>query len=221
MPRVLVVDDEEAIQEFLELGLSQSGMSVCSALDGSSGERAIACFAPHLIILDLMLPDIDGVKLCQNIRERSDVPILMLTARGSVEDKVAGLQSGADDYLSKPFKFKELLARVHALLRRSGRPTGHLMTFGDLVLDRSLRRVSRAGEDIGLAGREMELLELLMSRPRHVFTREQILARLWGYDFSGHSNVVEVYVRSLRQKLHDESKTLIRAVRGIGYTLGG
>jgi two-component system response regulator MprA len=220
-PRVLAIDDEEPILEFLDIGLSQQGFQVMCVPDGKTGLSRFESFAPHVIILDLMLPDVDGLKICSEVRRKSSVPILMLTARGTLEDKVTGLETGADDYLIKPFKFKELLARVRALLRRAGVSTGNGLSFGNLVLDRELRSVSQDNRSISLTVREFELLELLMSRPRQVFTREQILSRLWGYDFDGESNVVEVYIRSLRQKLGDESRTLIRAIRGVGYTLGG
>ncbi|MBI3964603.1 MAG: response regulator transcription factor, partial [Chloroflexi bacterium] len=151
----------------------------------------------------------------------SDVPILMLTAKGELDDKVLGLESGADDYLPKPFKFKELLARVRALLRRAGADQGRTLTFADLVLDRATREVTRAGRSVDLTLREYELLELLLRRPRQIFTREQILNHLWGWEFNGDTNVVEVHVSALRAKLGDQDRRLIRTVRGVGYGLGG
>jgi DNA-binding response OmpR family regulator len=219
--RILVVDDEESILDFVEMGLTHQGFEVARAKSGTSALQLFAEFAPHAIILDVMLPDRDGIEVCMAVRAISTVPILMLTAKGGLEDRVRGLDSGADDYLSKPFKFKELMARMRALLRRAGFGTGHTLTFGDLTLDRSTRRLTRLNRPIDLTSREYELLELLMQRPRHVFTREQILNRLWGYEFDGETNVVEVHVRALRTKLGDNERRLIRAVRGVGYTLGG
>lgn len=219
--RILVVDDEQSILDFVEMGLTHQGFEVARAADGRTALEKFAEFAPHAIVLDLMLPDLDGIQVCVQVRTQSNIPILMLTAKGDVEDRVKGLDSGADDYLAKPFKFKELMARLRALLRRAGLDTGHTLTFGDLVLDRSTRRLTRQNRPIDLTAREFELLELLMQRPRQVFTREQILARLWGYEFNGETNVVEVHVRALRAKLGDSERKLIRAVRGVGYTLGG
>lgn len=214
--RVLVVDDEESIVEFVHMGLTHEGYEVQSAPAGRAGLESFRGFSPHLVVLDVMLPDVDGIEVCRKLRAVSRVPIIMLTASGELDDKVRGLESGADDYLPKPFKFKELLARVRALLRRAGADLGNVLTFGGIALDRSTRAVSRAGRPLELTLREFELLELLMQRPRQVLTREQILSRLWGFDFSGDTNVVEVHVSALRAKLGDRDRTLIRTVRGVG-----
>jgi two-component system response regulator MprA len=219
--RVLAIDDEEAMLEFLRMGLEYERYAVATAPTGRAGLRTFHDRGADLVILDRMLPDLDGVEVCKQIRAVSDVPILMLTARGEIDDKVLGLESGADDYLAKPFKFKELLARVRALLRRTGKDTGRRLTFGDVVLDLGTRHVSRDGRSVDLTRREFDLLELLMRRPRQVLTREQVLDHLWGFDFEGDTNVVEVHVSALRSKLGDEDKRLIRTVRGVGYALGG
>jgi two-component system response regulator MprA len=219
--RVLAIDDEDAMLEFLRMGLEYERFAVETAPTGRAGLRAFHERGADLVILDRMLPDLDGVEVCKQLRAVSDVPILMLTARGELDDKVLGLESGADDYLPKPFKFKELLARVRALLRRTGKDTGRRLAFADLVLDLGTRQVSRDGRTVELTRREFDLLELLMRRPRQVLTREQVLDHLWGFDFDGDTNVVEVHVSALRSKLGDEDKRLIRTVRGVGYALGG
>jgi two-component system response regulator MprA len=219
--RVLAIDDEDAMLEFLRMGLEYERYAVATAPSGRAGLRAFHDRGADLVILDRMLPDLDGVEVCKQIRAVSDVPILMLTARGEIDDKVLGLESGADDYLAKPFKFKELLARVRALLRRTGKDTGRRLTFADIELDLGTRQVSRDGRSVDLTRREFDLLELLMRRPRQVLTREQVLDHLWGFDFEGDTNVVEVHVSALRSKLGDEDKRLIRTVRGVGYALGG
>jgi DNA-binding response OmpR family regulator len=219
--RILVVDDEEAIVDFVSMGLRYEGFEVAAADGGREALRQFREFAPHLVILDWMLPDHDGIAVCKELRSVSDVPILMLTARGEVEDKVQGLESGADDYLPKPFKFQELLARVRAMLRRAGLDQGRLLVFGDLALDTATRQITLAGRPIELTRREFDLLELLMRRPRRVYSREQLLDQLWGWDYAGDTNVVEVHVSALRAKLGDRDRRLIRTVRGIGYALGG
>ena len=219
--RVLVVDDEETIVEFVCMGLQYEGFETASADTGRAALAKFRAVSPHLIILDWMLPDLDGITVCRELRAISDVPVLMLTAKSELEDKVLGLESGADDYLPKPFKFRELLARVRALLRRSGADHGRRLAFDDVTLDQATREVARAGRAIELTRREYELLELLMRRPRHVLTREQLLDQLWGWEFDGDTNVVEVHVSALRAKLGDRQRRLIRTVRGVGYALGG
>jgi DNA-binding response OmpR family regulator len=219
--RVLVVDDEEPILEFVEMGLKLDGFDVLCAQSGGAALQMFREHAPDAVILDLLLPDVSGLEVCRQIRSISDVPIMMLTALSGLEDKVIGLDIGADDYLPKPFKVRELQARLRALLRRAGRHSGNTLAFDDLVLSRETRTVTRAGRTVALTAREFELLELLMSRPRQVFSREQILTQLWGFDYEGESNVVEVHMRGLRQKIGDTHRQLIRAIRGVGYTLGG
>ena len=166
-----------------------------------------------------MLPGMDGIAICRALRARSDVPIIMLTARGEVEDRIEGLDSGADDYLPKPFRFAELMARVRAVLRRHQIVAGSVLSVGDLRLDRNTREVADGGEAVALTPREFDLLECFMLHPRQVLTRDAILNRVWGYDQAVDTNVVDVYVRYLRAKLGDERHERIQAVRGVGYTL--
>jgi two-component system, OmpR family, response regulator MprA len=218
-PRVLVVDDEETIVDFVTMGLEHAGFAVTAARDGRAALAAFEAEPPDLIVLDWMLPGVDGLQVCRRIRARSDVPILMLTARGEVDDRVEGLEGGADDYLPKPFKFKELLARVRALLRRH-RPVGDaVLAAGDLVLNNLTREVQRAGRAIALTPREFDLLQLLLSRPRQVFTRSLIMDRLWGDPDAADTNVLDVHVRSLREKIGDRDRALIQTVRGVGFAL--
>ena len=217
--RVLVVDDEEIIVEMLTMGLNYEGFEVSVARTGFEALEQARSAKPDIVVLDVMLPGIDGVEVCRRLRAAGDVGILMLTARGEVEDRVMGLDSGADDYLVKPFTFRELLARVGAILRRKGVNLQQALRVGDLVLDRQTRRVSRGGRNIELTPREFDMLELFLSHPRQVFSREVILNRVWGYDYFGDTNVIDVHIRHLREKLDDESRDLIRSVRGVGYSL--
>ncbi len=221
--RVLVVDDEELIVEILSMGLNYEGFQVSVARDGFSALEEARTQKPDLVILDIMLPGIDGVEVCKRLRAGacagSDVGILMLTARGELEDRVVGLDSGADDYLVKPFTFRELLARVGAILRRKGINLQQALRAGDLILDRQTRRVTRGGKIIDFTLREFEMLELFLMHPRQVFPRDVILNRVWGYDYMGDTNVIDVHIRHLREKLGDDNRSLIRSVRGIGYSL--
>ncbi len=218
--KILVVDDEEAILEFVTMGLQYEGFETATASSGREALGMVRSFAPHLVILDWMLPDLDGIAVCRELRTISDVPIIMLTARGELEDRVSGLEAGADDYLAKPFKFLELLARVRAQLRRAGMIATQTLVYDDLEIDLGTHRVTRAGRTVELTLREYEILELLMRQPRHVCTREQILNQLWGFDFCGDTNVVEVHVSALRSKIGDTDRRLIRTVRGVGYAMG-
>lgn len=218
---ILVVDDEEPILDFVEIGLAMENFRVLRALTGQQGLQLFRDQRPDAVILDLMLPDGDGLDICRSIRSLCDVPILILTARGELEDRVLGLDTGADDYLSKPFRIRELQARLRALLRRSGRSTGNTLNFGGLSLERGTRTLRNLGQEVHLTAREFEIMELFLSRPRQVLTREQILAQLWGFSYEGETNVVEVHIRSLRKKLGDHQRTMLRAIRGMGYTLGG
>jgi DNA-binding response OmpR family regulator len=219
-PTILVVEDEETIAEFVSMGLSYAGFQVVVAHDGNDGLDEFRRQKPDLVILDVMLPELDGFAVLRRIRLQGDVPVLMLTARGEVDDRVHGLELGADDYLPKPFKFKELLARVRALLRRAHVEVVPALHAGPLSLRRDTREVTVDGEPLGLTPREFDLLDLLLSHPRQVFSRETILNRVWGYDFVGETNVVEVHVSALRQKLGPH-RNLIQTVRGVGYTLRG
>jgi DNA-binding response OmpR family regulator len=215
----LVVDDEEIIVEMLTMGLNYEGFEVSVARTGFEALEQARSARPDIVVLDVMLPGIDGVEVCRRLRAAGDVGILMLTARGEVEDRVTGLDSGADDYLVKPFTFRELLARVGAILRRKGVNLQQALRAGDLVLDRQTRRVTRGGRPVELTPREFDMLELFLSHPRQVFSREVILNRVWGYDYFGDTNVIDVHIRHLREKLDDENRDLIRSVRGVGYSL--
>lgn len=221
--RVLVVDDEELIVEMLSMGLNYEGFEVSVARTGYEALEQARTRKPDLVILDIMLPGINGIEVCRQLRastgSNGDVGILMLTARGELEDRVLGLDSGADDYLVKPFTFRELLARAGSILRRKGINLQQALRVGDLVLDRQTRRVARGGRTIELTVREFDMLELFMSHPRQVFSREVILNRVWGYDYLGDTNVIDVHIRHLREKLDDENRDLIRSVRGVGYSL--
>jgi DNA-binding response OmpR family regulator len=219
--RILVVDDEPTIVDFLETGLSYEGYAVLAVADGRAALEAAQTFSPDVVVLDLMLPELDGLEVCRRLRATGDVGILMLTARGDVDDRVTGLETGADDYLTKPFKFKELLARVRAILRRRRIALPHVLQIGHLRLDRDTREASVGNVSVHLTPREWELLELLMLHPRQVLTRETILNRVWGYEYIGDTNVVEVHISALRDKLGDRDKACIQTVRGVGYTLRG
>lgn len=218
--RVLVIEDEATIAEFVVMGLSYAGFQVTVACDGKQGLDEFRCLRPDLVVLDVMLPEIDGFTVLRQIRLQSDTPVIMLTARGEVDDRVQGLDLGADDYLSKPFKFKELLARVRAVLRRHKPDVTPVLHLGPLSLRRDTREVTLEGAPMQLTAREFDLLEFLMLHPRQVFGRETILQRVWGYEFIGETNVVEVHVSALRQKLGSH-RDLIQTVRGVGYTLRG
>ncbi len=218
--RILVVEDEDRIRQFLQRGLSYEGYRVDVAEDGQTGLDIARDNPPDLVLLDVMLPGIDGIEVCRRLRAVGDVPILMLTAKEAIEDRVAGLDAGADDYLVKPFAFDELLARIRALLRRVQPSKPDVYRFVDLELDTGTRQGKRAGRLFDLTAKEYELLELFMRNPRRVLTREIIYDRVWGYDFGGESNIIEVYVRYLRQKTEAGGLTrLIHTVRGIGYVL--
>lgn len=218
--RILVIEDEERIRQFLQRGLSFEGYRVDVASDGQTGLDLAYENPPDLVLLDLMLPEMDGLEVCRQIRQVSDVPILMLTAKETIEDRVVGLDAGADDYLVKPFAFDELMARVRALLRRTQPVQPQVYRFADLELDTGTRQGRRGGRTFDLTAKEYELLELFMQHPRQVLTRDLIFDRVWNYDFGGESNIIEVYVRYLRQKTEEgDLPRLIHTVRGIGYVL--
>jgi DNA-binding response OmpR family regulator len=217
--RVLVVDDEPLIVQMLSIALSYEKFEVSVARTGLEAIQQAARLKPDLVILDIMLPQLDGIEVCRRLRATGDVGILMLTARGTDQDQVVGLDSGADDYLVKPFTLPVLLARMRAILRRKGINLQSTLRVGDVTLDRLTRKVTRGERQVELTPREFDLLELLLAHPRQVFSREAIVNRVWGYDYVGDSNVVDVYVRYLREKLADEERNLIRSVRGVGYSL--
>lgn len=219
--RVLVVEDEAKLAQFIELELKYEGYDVSVVNDGLEGLTQAREAEPDIVILDWMLPGISGLEICRRLRLTGNkVPIILLTAKDGVEDRVAGLDAGADDYVVKPFSVEELLARVRAHLRRNQEDNPDLLEFSDLRLNRSTREVFRGSRSIDLTAKEFDLLEYLLSHPRQVLTRDQILERVWGYDFMGDSNIIEVYVRYLRLKLEaEEEKRLIQTVRGVGYVL--
>jgi two-component system response regulator MprA len=218
--RILVIEDDEAILRFLRRGLAYEGYTVETAVDGQAGLAIARDNPPDLVILDLMLPGLDGFEICRRLRAGGPVPIIILTARDSVTDRVQGLDLGADDYMTKPFNLDELLARIRALLRRSQPARPQVMRFADLTLDTGTRQATRGNRVISLTAKEYELLELFMRHPRQVLTRDMIFDRVWGYDFGGESNIIEVYIRYLRQKLEGENEMrLLHTVRGMGYVL--
>ena len=221
----MVIDDDEKITSLLRRSLAFEGYEVTTAPDGAEGLRLMNQRQPDLVVLDVMMPKIDGWEVCRRLREAGIAsPVLLLTAKDDVQDRVRGLDLGADDYLVKPFALEELLARIRALLRR--RPEhvegdGRLL-YEDLVLDIDAREAIRAERRIDLTAKEFDLLHLFMQNPRRVLSRDQIMERIWGYDYSGESNVLEVYVAMLRQKLEEQGgKRLIQTVRGAGYVLKG
>ncbi len=218
---MLVVEDDAPIASAVALELGHAGYEPRVVDDGPAALEAWAEWGPDLVLLDLGLPRLDGVEVCRRIRACSHTPIVVLTARGAVEDRVRGLDAGADDYLAKPFSLEELLARVRSTLRRARmRDEGAVLTAGDVVLDSRARVVTRAGEPVELTPREFELLEFLMRHPGVALSREAILSGVWGYEFLGSSNVIDSYVRYLRSKLErTDERRLIHTVRGVGYTL--
>jgi DNA-binding response OmpR family regulator len=221
--RILVVDDEFKIVDFVRRGLVYEGYKVDVAYDGTTGLAQARQQPPDLIVLDIMMPGMDGLEVCRRLRasEGGDVPILMLTAKDSVPDRVAGLDAGADDYLVKPFAFDELLARIRALLRRRGpQSEAQILRFVDLLVNLTTREVRRGDRLVDLTAKEFDLLELFMRHPRQVLTRDTIYEQVWGYDFGGESNIIEVYVRYLRSKLEAGGEPrMLQTVRGVGYAL--
>ncbi|MCR4433877.1 MAG: response regulator transcription factor [Caldiserica bacterium] len=220
--RILIVEDEHKISTYLKRGLEEQGYAVDAAFTGSEALDWVQAAPYDLIILDIMLPEIDGITLCRELRARGmRMPILMLTARDAIEDRVTGLDAGADDYLIKPFAFNELLARVRALLRRNqDAPKVNTLQVGDLILDTLARRVSRGGKRIDLTPKEYAILELLMREQGRVLTRTQIAEHVWNYEVYNQSNIVDVYIRNLRRKIDDGYELkLIRTVRGVGYQI--
>jgi two-component system, OmpR family, response regulator MprA len=218
--RILIIEDDEAIVKILKRGLAYEGYQVDATFDGEAGLVAARTYSPDLVILDWMLPGMDGLEVCQRLRAGGNIPILILTAKDTVQDRVLGLDAGADDYMVKPFELDELLARVRALLRRTQQDRTPVLSFADLTLDTSTRQASRQGRIISLTAKEYDLMELFLRHPRQVLTREVIFDRVWGYDFGGESNVLDVYIRYLRQKFEQEGEArLIYTVRGVGYVL--
>jgi two-component system, OmpR family, response regulator MprA len=218
--RILIIEDDPAILKVLQRGLAYEGYTVDVATDGRTGLNLAHDHHPDLVILDWMLPGMDGLEVCRRLRLQGGLPILMLTAKDTIQDRVQGLDAGADDYIVKPFNLDELTARIRALFRRTQTERNQVYQFGDLTMDSDSRQVTRGKRLVPLTAKEYELLELFLRHPRQVLTREVIFDRVWGYDFGGESNVLEVYIRYLRQKLEAEDETrLIHTVRSVGYVL--
>ena len=221
--RVLVVDDEVNIAELISMALRYEGWQVQMAHTGSSAVNAAREQGPDAVVLDMMLPDIDGLEVLRRMRTtQPDVPVVFLTARDAVEDRIAGLTAGGDDYVTKPFSLEELVARLRGLMRRSGAQraaTTSVLVVGDLELDEDSHEVTRAGEQISLTATEFELLRFLMRNPKRVLSKAQILDRVWNYDFGGQANVVELYISYLRKKIDAGRAPMIHTMRGAGYVL--
>ena len=221
--RVLVVDDETNLSELLSMALRYEGWVVRSAATGLTAVRTAKEFRPDAVVLDMMLPDFDGLEVLRRMRaEDPNIPVLFLTAKDAVEDRVAGLTAGGDDYVTKPFSLEEIVARVRALMRRTAivaDQADHVLVVGDLTLDEDSHEVSRGGEQINLTATEFELLRYLMRNPKRVLSKAQILDRVWNYDFGGQANVVELYISYLRKKIDAGREPMIHTMRGAGYVL--
>ncbi len=219
--KILMVEDEANLAQFVQLELTYEGYEVSVAHDGLSGLMAAREQAPDLIILDWMMPGLSGVEVCRRLRQTgSNIPIILLTAKDDISDRVEGLDAGANDYVIKPFSIEELMARVRAQLRSLQPQEAEQLVYADLTLNRKSRQVIRNGRSIELTAKEFDLLDYLMTYPRQVLTRDRILEEVWGYDFMGDSNIIEVYIRYLRLKLEAEGEPrLIQTVRGVGYVL--
>ncbi|MBB4664535.1 response regulator transcription factor [Conexibacter arvalis] len=220
--RVLVVDDEPNIVDVIAMALRYQGFEVASAATGTEALQRVRAFSPHLMVLDVMLPDMEGFEVARRLgAERARVPIVFLTARDATDDRVRGLTVGGDDYVTKPFSLEELVARIRTILRRTGmaEPESSRLTFEDVELDEDTREVTRAGEQIELTATEYRLLRYLMLNPRRVLTRAQLLEHVWSYDFGGDARVLETYISYLRKKLDAHGPPLIQTIRGVGYAL--
>ncbi|OBG80262.1 DNA-binding response regulator [Mycobacterium sp. E802] len=220
---VLVVDDEPGLTELVSMAVRYEGWRVSTAEDGASAIRQFRHAPPDVVVLDIMLPDINGLEVLRQLREaQPKLPVLLLTARESLEDRIAGLTAGGDDYVTKPFSVEELVLRLRALMRRTGisEDTGEAkLIVGDLILDEDSHEVIRAGEEIHLTAREFELLRYMMRNARRVLTKGQILEQVWNYDFDGRSNVIELYISYLRRKIDANRSPMIHTLRGTGYVL--
>ncbi|MHB1488623.1 MAG: response regulator transcription factor [Acidimicrobiales bacterium] len=221
--RILVVDDEPYIADLVAAALRFEGFEVDSAGDGLGALAALAASRYDLVVLDVMLPDMGGMEVCRRVRQDGlGVPVIFLTARDSTEDKVSGLTVGGDDYVTKPFSLEELLARIRALLRRAGGPTGQVsrrLELADLVMDEDTHEVWRAGQPVDLTATEFNLLRYFLANPRRVLSKAQILDHVWNYDFGGEANIVETYISYLRKKIDSVEPPLIQTIRGVGYSL--
>lgn len=221
--RVLTVDDEPSIVELLSMAMRYEGWEVTTASTGTDAVRAARDTQPDAIVLDMMLPDFDGMEVMRRIRtEQPDVPVIFLTAKDGVSDRIAGLTAGGDDYVTKPFSLEEVIARLRGVLRRSGATEakpGSQLVVGDLMMDEDSHEVTRAGEPISLTATEFELLRYMMRNPKRVLSKSQILDRVWNYDFGGQANVVELYISYLRKKIDADREPMIHTMRGAGYVL--
>ena len=221
--RILVVDDEAVLAELVSMALRYEGWEITTAADGASAVTAARDTRPDAVVLDVMLPDMTGLEVLGKLREHSpDLPVLLLTAKDAVEDRIAGLSAGGDDYVTKPFSIEEVVLRLRGLLRRTGVAEdthSAKVVVGDLVLDEDSHDVTRDGEPITLTSTEFELLRLLMHNPKRVLSKAQILDRVWGYDFGGRSNIVELYISYLRKKIDSGRPPMIHTLRGAGYVL--
>ena len=220
---VLVVDDEAVLAEMVSMALRYEGWNIATAGDGSSAIASARAQRPDVVVLDVMLPDMSGLDVLHKLREESpQLPVLLLTAKDAVEDRIAGLTAGGDDYVTKPFSIEEVVLRLRALLRRTGVTTvdsGAQLVVGDLVLDEDSHEVTRAGETISLTSTEFELLRFMMRNAKRVLSKAQILDRVWSYDFGGRSNIVELYISYLRKKIDSGRDPMIHTLRGAGYVL--
>ena len=221
MEKVLVVDDEPTIRDVVVRYLRRDGYETLEAADGERARELIESSAPSLVVLDVMLPGMDGLALCRWIRSRSSLPVILLTARGEEVDRIVGLELGADDYVTKPFSPRELAARVRTVLRRVGpeAPRDERLDFGDLAIDAATREVTKAGRPVQLTAKEFDLLRFMASHPRRVFSRDQLMSRVWGYEAAYDTGTVTVHIRRLREKLEDEPSRprLLETVWGVGY----
>jgi two-component system OmpR family response regulator len=221
--RVLTVDDETSLTELLSMALRYEGWEVSTAASGLAAVKTARELRPDAIVLDMMLPDFDGLEVMRRIRaEQPDVPVIFLTAKDGLDDRIGGLTAGGDDYVTKPFSLEELVARLRSLLRRSGATTfrnDSMLVVGDLTLDEDSHEVTRGGDLIHLTATEFELLRYLMRNPRRVLSKAQILDRVWNYDFGGQANVVELYISYLRKKVDTDRSPMIHTMRGAGYVL--
>jgi two-component system OmpR family response regulator len=220
---VLVVDDESVLAEMVSMALRYEGWNIATAGDGSSAIASARAQRPDVVVLDVMLPDMSGLDVLHKLREENpQLPVLLLTAKDAVEDRIAGLTAGGDDYVTKPFSIEEVVLRLRALLRRTGVTTvdsGAQLVVGDLVLDEDSHEVTRAGEPVALTSTEFELLRFMMRNSKRVLSKAQILDRVWSYDFGGRSNIVELYISYLRKKIDNGREPMIHTLRGAGYVL--
>jgi two-component system OmpR family response regulator len=220
--RVLVVDDEPSLSELLQMALRYEGWEIRTAASGTEALRVAKDFRPDAVVLDIMLPDMDGLAVMHRLRADADTPVLFLTAKDAVADRVAGLTAGGDDYVTKPFSLEEVVARLRSLVRRAlaaGNASANRLVVGDLVMDEDSHEVRRGGVEINLTATEFELLRYLMRNPKRVLSKTQILDRVWKYDFGGQANVVEIYICYLRKKIDAGRTPMIHTLRGAGYVL--